>query len=239
MGAAGGDEQERARIRSVYRSYEASAAKQRAWSADNPGNRAMVQEMRSELMASLEATGNFPRDGRVLLDIGCGWGHLLGWLRERGAESDCLRGIDLLPDQVEAARQHLEGVPIDVADARALPLPPDSVNAVVMCTVLSSVVSADDRRRMAGEVERVLRRGGVFLCYDLRYTNPLNRNMRPVGRREIERLFPGSSVRRRSLTLLPPLARRLGGATDLLYGRLAAIAPLRTHTLAVVRPRSA
>ncbi len=232
-----GDEPERARIRRVYRTYEASPARRRAWNAANPGNRRIVDELYELVRASLIATDSFPCDGHVLLDVGCGYGSLLGWLRAHGASTDCLRGVDLVTDRVASARRRVEGVTFDIADARALPVPSGSVSALVLSTILSSVLGRDDRCRVAAEAIRVLRSDGVILCYDLRYASPRNRRVRRIGRGELTRLFPGALIETRSVTLLPPLARRLGRATEALYGPLEAMPPLRTHLLAVVRPQ--
>jgi glycosyltransferase involved in cell wall biosynthesis/SAM-dependent methyltransferase len=233
----GGDERERVRVRNVYRSYEASTARKRAWSGANPGNRRIIGALYEEIRSSLIATNNFPGDGRVLLDVGCGYGDLLGWLVLHGASTDSLRGVDLLEERVAAARERVAGVTFQVADARQLPLPSESVDAVVMSTVLSSVVGRENRTRVAAEAMRVVRGDGVVLSYDLRYSNPRNRRVRPVGRRELERLFPGARIDTRSLTLLPPLARSLGKATEALYGPLATLPALRSHLLAVVHPQ--
>jgi colanic acid biosynthesis glycosyl transferase WcaI len=231
-----GDERERERVRTVYRSYAASPSRRRAWSAANPGNQRIIASMYEEVRGRLMETSNFPDDGRVLLDVGCGYGDLLGWLRAQGAATECLRGVDLLANRVAAARERVPGVSFDVADARALPVASESVSALVLSTVLSSVIGRDDRRRVAAEAMRVLRRDGVILCYDVRYANPRNPSVRRVGSRELARLFPGAKIETRSITVLPPLARRLGRATDVLYEALAAIPAMRTHLLATVRP---
>jgi glycosyltransferase involved in cell wall biosynthesis/SAM-dependent methyltransferase len=231
-----GDEREHARIRRVYQSIETSQARRRAWSPTNPGNRRITAALYAAVREALAATGAFPSDGRVLLDVGCGYGDLLGWLSGAGADPSCLRGVDILEERVTAAQRRVAKVAFEAGDARALPYPPRSVDAVLLFTVLSSVLGRDDRRRVALEAIRVLRPGGVILCYDMRYRNPWNLTVRPIGRRELGRLFPRCVVETRSLTLLPPLARRLGRATEALYDPLSAVAPLRTHLLAVVRP---
>ena len=60
--------------------------------------------------------------------------------------------------------------------------------------------------------------------------------MQAIGRAELRRLFPGCSVQTASLTLVPQVARRLGPATDRLYGPLSAVPLLRTHLLATIQP---
>jgi ubiquinone/menaquinone biosynthesis C-methylase UbiE len=118
-----------------------------------------------------------------------------------------------------------------------LPVVGESVNAVVLSTVFSSIINRADRQRVAAEAIRVLRPGGVILSYDLRLWSPRNRQVRPIGRAELTRLFPKAAIKTYSMTLLPPLARRLGKATDALYGPLVAVPPLRTHLFTLVAPQ--
>ena len=113
------------------------------------------------------------------------------------------------------------------------------MDAVVFSTVLSSVIDPIDRARVAREALRVVRPRGAIVCYDARVPNPWNRQVRAISRAELGRLFPGCELEARSITLLPPLARRLGRATSLVYPKLASLAPLRTHAVAVIRPAHA
>ena len=126
-----GDEPERARVRRVYSSYEASPSRKRAWSGSNPGNQRIIGAFYEQVRTSLYESVSFPRDSRILLDIGCGYGDLLVSLLTQGASAECLYGIDLLPERVAAARERIAGVQFDVADARNLPFASESVDAIV------------------------------------------------------------------------------------------------------------
>jgi len=88
------------------------------------------------------------------------------------------------------------------------------------------------------EVRRVLMPGGTVLWYDFRYNNPWNPHVRGMTKRHIRQFFPGFEMHLRTITLLPPLARRLGRLTPVLYPLLAAIPPLRTHYLGLLLRRS-
>ena len=55
--------------------------------------------------------------------------------------------------------------------------------------------------------------------------------------REIGELFPEFCVRVQSLTVVPPLARRLGRAAEMFYPALARVEPLRTHLVGVLTRR--
>ena len=108
-------------------------------------------------------------------------------------------------------------------------------DVITLFTVFSSIFSANMRANVVREVSRVVRPGGVVLIYDFRLPSLVNRNTRPVSRREVRRWFKVSPAYAESLTLIPPLARRLGRLTDPWYGRLAALPPLRTHNLILIR----
>ncbi len=232
-GSLVGDEAEQARVKRTYAGYAASDRRRRAWSGENPGNQQTIGRMFEAVGAALRRHGRWPAEGRRLLDVGCGHGDLLRWLKDAGGEQGALMGVDLLPERVEAARAATPELRFEVADARELPLESESVDAVVLSTVLSSVIGAEDRARVAAEAMRVLRPGGLVLSYDIRYPSPRNRNVRAITRSELQRLFPAARLSAETMTLLPPLARRLGGSTGTLYGPLLAVRPLRTHLLAV------
>jgi SAM-dependent methyltransferase len=229
-------EPEPSRIARVYSAYETSGRAARSWSGENPGNRRIVADLYQRVEAGLQRFGAFPRPSQPLLDIGCGAGDLLAHLAARGVGADWLAGVELLEPRAGKARERVPGADVRVADARRLPFDDGAFSAVVLSTVLSSILDAGNRARVAGEALRVAGPDGIVICYDARSPNPFNREVRALGRRELGRLFPGRTVQTQSLTLLPPLARRLGRATGALYGPLLQVPFLRTHLLALVEP---
>src|SRR5260370_175243 len=88
---------------------------------------------------------------------------------------------------------------------------------------------------VAGEIQRVMRPGGGLLWYDFRYDSPSNPNVRGVGARRVRSLFPNLTGELIGLTLLPPLARRLGPLTPAAYPVLVTIPPLRSHLCGLLR----
>jgi hypothetical protein len=76
---------------------------------------------------------------------------------------------------------------------------------------------------------RVVLPGGGLLWYDFRYDNPSNPDVRGVPASRVQALFPGLEGRLYTLTLLPPLARRLGPLTRFGYPALAALPFARSH----------
>lgn len=230
-----GTDPELARIAAVYRSYDESAGRQAAWDPANAGNRAMAAELDEALVDVLDRAGAAPLGIGPVLDVGCGRGRLLGALLARGAPPGRLHGVDLLADRVADARVRYPGVDVRQGDGRVLPFGDRSMAAVVMCTVLSSVPDPAVRAGIVAEALRVLAPGGVLAVYDLRIRSVRNRAVRPVRPATLAALAPGCEVRARSITLAPPIARRLGRATGRLYPALAGVPGLRTHVLAEVR----
>jgi len=226
------------RIVETYRDYDSQGAVSR-WQPLNPGNRRIHQERRQAMREMLRAHGFEPLAGRKILEIGCGRGLVLSELLELGARPAQLYGIDLLIEHLESARRLHPEIRLQCANAECLPFPDAEFDLVVLFTVFSSILDDAAARNVAGEARRVLKAEGGVLWYDFRYGNPRNANVRGITKKRLGGFFPGFTPYLRTLTLLPPLARRLGAATQALYPMLAGFALLRTHYLGMLRPAGA
>lgn len=169
-----------------------------------------------------------------MLDIGCGHGGVLASLVDLGAPACNLYGIDLLPDRIEAARRAYPDICFACGNAEHLDFPDAYFDLVLLFTVFSSILDDGMAHNVAREACRVLKPGGAVLWYDFRYNNPWNPRVRGITRQQIHQLFPGLEMHLCTITLMPPLARRLGRLTPVLYPLLAAIPPLRTHYLGLL-----
>ena len=116
----------------------------------------------------------------------------------------------------------------------ALPFTTGSFDIVLAFSVFSFVLDDDLAWRMADEIGRVMRPGGALLCYVLLRANPWNRQTRALPRRAVGDLFSGFTVTVEPITVLPPLARRLGSATERAYPRLGRVRALTSHYLGVI-----
>ena len=126
------------------------------------------------------------------------------------------------------------------ANAEQLGFPDGAFDLVLLFTVFTSILDDRMARSVAREVERVLKPGGAVVWYDFRYDNPWNPNVRGMTKATIRSLFADFELKLQMVTLLPPLARRLGRATSILYPVLAAVPLLRTHYLGLlVKPKEA
>ena len=220
-------------VNRVYSGYARSRRKRRAWSADNPGNAAI----RGELLAHLlRIAGPEIAGGGSILDAGCGNGWWLRSLVEVGVEPGRLYGIDIQPERVAAAREAVPGAEIAVGDARHARFPGETFAVVLQLTLLSSLGSHTAIREALGEGMRVLAPGGVLLIYEPRVPNPLNRHTLLIRRSDLAAAGV-TPIEQVSLTVVPALARRLGGRTQERYERLARLPFLRTHRLVAYRKR--
>jgi len=99
-------------------------------------------------------------EGRAILEIGCGSGMGLAYLRQRAAR---VVGGDYTQALLDEARAHLERAPVARFDAQALPFPDASFDVVLM---LEMVYYIPDLDRALAEARRVLKPGGRFLCLE-------------------------------------------------------------------------
>jgi ubiquinone/menaquinone biosynthesis C-methylase UbiE len=187
----------------------------------------------------LHRAGVFPGYQSQCMEIGFGY---LGWLAhliQWGVPEKHLHGIELNTRRADRAREILPLADLRVGDAGNLPWEDGAFNLVVASTVLTSILSNETRRKVAGEIYRVLAPGGALLWYDFAVNNPRNQHVRRVNRSELRQLFPGLRGEIRSITLAPPLARFIAPKSVTLATLLEAIPWLRTHLIAVlVKPSS-
>jgi SAM-dependent methyltransferase len=205
------------------------------YALDRPANLFARHGQERALRWGLEGAGLLPLAGRRLLEVGCGDSGWLSLLETLGASRQSLAGIDLDEGRIERARERFPGADLRVGNAAELSWPDGHFDAVVQSTVFSSILDDDLQRQVAAEMARVLCPGGAVVWYDFFVNNPKNPNVRGVGRRRIQALFPGLALRSRRVTLAPPLARRLVPVSWTAATVLEALRFLNTHHLAVLR----
>jgi ubiquinone/menaquinone biosynthesis C-methylase UbiE len=119
---------------------------------------------------AVAASLNLP-SGAKLLDIGCGVGGPARLFAERfGCH---VTGVDLTPEFIALARSLTrrcglaDRADFVLADATDLPLPADAFDAAVQLHV---GMNLPDKRGVFTEVQRVLRKGGRFIVFDVMRT---------------------------------------------------------------------
>lgn len=222
-------QQEVERLKNVYQSYRERGVAHRLWSNKNSGNQAIRYERMRVLQRLLHSAGFMPLTERVILDVGCGDGSVLASLCAWGALPGNLYGIDLLPTNIEAAQKDYPNLWFQQSNAEELNFDDQTFDLVLFFTVFSSILDPSMARHMASEAQRVLKPGGAVAWYDFRYHNLFNTHTQPMTYEKIQTLFFDFAFHLRTVTLLPPLARRLGRLTPLLYSALCTLPFLRTH----------
>lgn len=223
---------EEQRIRSVYAARTDAAR----YSWFSRGQQLMLHGAARALLDALGRAGVSRLDETRVLEVGCGSGHWLRELVQWGVRPDHLVGIDLIDERLSAARARCAPhVQLAAASAAALPFADGAFDIVLQSTVLTSVLDASIRARIAAEMMRVLRPGGLVLWYDFLVDNPRNRDVRGVDRRELSRLFPDCELDVRRVTLAPPIARFLAPRMWTLAATLSAIPFLCTHYAGTLR----
>jgi SAM-dependent methyltransferase len=201
----------------------------------NPVQLQALQERERALAALLRRQGLQDTAALQAAELGCGGGQNLLTLLRLGFAPEHLRGVELLPERLAAARALLPpAVQLLAGDARTAAIEPASQHLVLLATVLSSVLDDALQQQLADTAWRWLRPGGWLLCYDFAFDNPANPDVRGVPVRRLRQLWPQAVAEDlRRLTLAPPLARRLPAA---LIAPVNACLPwLRTHRLIALR----
>ena len=222
------------RLKLVYQDYGERGWGQTKWSVTNRGNQAIQQERERKLELLLQRAGFFPLGQRRILDVGCGTGETLARFEAWGARRDNLFGVDLLADRIRNAKESFPEMTFQEANAEALPFANGYFDLVTVFTVFTSILDPQMARNVSREIHRVLRSGGAVVWYDFRMNNPFNPHVRGISRKGIRNLFPEFRSRLVSITLIPPLARRWGFLTDLLYPCFAMLPFLRSHYLGLL-----
>lgn len=200
-----------------------------------PGNLLMVQERERFLTSLLRKAGWENLEELHAFEAGCSTGYNLRQLVQWGARPEHVAGMDLNPDAVNYCISRSKDIRVHLGSADAVPEPDGAFDLSIAFTLFSSVPDDTIAAGIARELMRVTRPGGLILVYDMRRKNPRNPNVHPIRRDDLHRWFPGCKMRARHITLAPPVARRLGGIGSWLYGPLAALPFLRTHTMTVIR----
>ena len=187
------------------------------------------QERQEVLLRFFRDIGLNSLQGLRILDVGCGsGGHLRRMVDYRAEPENCF-GIDACGKSIAAAREREPGITFLEGSAAELPFADAYFDLAFQFTVFTSVLDDSVRRKIAAEIQRVLRRGGYFIWYDFAYSNPKNPNVRGIGKKEVKDLLADFQLTFRKATLAPPIGRAVVRVFPSLYRILGAIPLLRTH----------
>jgi ubiquinone/menaquinone biosynthesis C-methylase UbiE len=202
---------------------------------DDPAYQFLMQGLERR-MAALIATLPRASLGGPVLEIGCGTGHWLRAFAKWGVGGGLVTGLDLLPERLRESRTlgstqaHLV-----CGSASDLPFATGSISLALQSMVFSSIPDRLLRETAAREVLRILSPEGCLIWYDFFVRRPGNRDVCPMPRREVARLFPSCRVQLHRVTLAPPITRALARHSKSACHLLERIPFLRTHFLGTIR----
>lgn len=227
------DQAELDRIRSVYEKYARDAGKQGAW-ADGTAHRFQLERKWARIREGLRREALVPSECRIL-DLGVFIGTDCPSLLQAGFRPEALIATDLNERSVRSARAKYRWLRALAGDGTKLPFRDEAFDVVYQSTMISSVLDASRRVAILKEAGRVLRSGGVFISYDMRYPNPWNRHTRPLGLAELRNAFAGWILSTESLTGIPQIIRPLSKVSLPLCRLVEAVPIFRSHLLAFAR----
>lgn len=220
------------RVRQVYQHREKEAVSGRGAPLDLY-ERCAIHEREELLVRIFSEQGVKTLAGLRILDVGCGSGALLRHLCDFGADPKRCFGIDVIYKRVQTARRLGPNLGIALASGAQLPFEDETFDIVLQFSVFTSVLAPQLRQAIAGEMLRLLRRGGRLIWYDFVYNNPKNPDVRGIGRKEIRQLLAGCHLRFWRVTLAPPIGRLAVRFSPFLYRVLSELRLFRTHYLCV------
>lgn len=229
------------RVRSVFAARDRSRETQSRWQLSNPACLHFVQERERLLLALLLRHGfNADRLERAdVLSLGCGSGLELLDLVRYGAMPGRLVGLDLTRERLQRAKARNPAIALIEANAADVPFRAASFDLAFQFTLFTSVLESETRRRIAGEILRVLRPEGMIVWYDFWPDNPRNPDVRGIRAAEIRSLFPECTYDLHALTLPPPISRWLVPRSRLLADLMSRVPLLKSFYLVGIRKRHA
>lgn len=248
---------ERSRVRGEYADRDSSPINQR-YVFTNPAFMYHMQERERSILLGL-SKANVDLNHMRVLEIGCGTGHILQRFLEFGIKQGV--GIDLMEHRLKSAVINYPNIGFMLGDGAEIPCRDEMFDLVMQFMCLSSVLDNSVRHRIAKEMWRVLRPGGIVLSYDLRtipkvgafstkvfqylsasWKKGNSRDTarskatptRPLDAIELQNLFDGRVLKLDAVSLQFDLAGTV--KTSFLLTTLLSMVPcLRTHYLAIIR----
>ena len=223
------------RIEAAYARRDAEALEHR-YSDFQIANLLRVQEFERRLLRRLPSKANTSLEEQKILEVGCGTGYWIRKFIQWGARPGNLAGVDLLTARIQMARELCpSAVTLDCREASRLDFENGSFDIVFQATVFTSILDIEMKAAVAREMLRVLKQDGVIIWYDFFVNNPRNPDVRGIGKRELQQLFPGCRIHCERITLAPPLGRLLARFSSLAYGVASGLRILSTHYLASIQ----
>ncbi|MFH2018472.1 MAG: methyltransferase domain-containing protein [bacterium] len=112
------------------------------------------------LRQALFALKNLQENSKIL-EVGCGAGQFVRAIKKTLPDAQCL-GCDVSRRAVEEANKLNDGVEYTVSESARLPFADSSLDAVLVFDVLEHAQDVDG---LLAEINRVLKKDGIFYCF--------------------------------------------------------------------------
>jgi len=170
-----------------------------------------------------------------ILDVGFGNGSDLLTLIKYGFSIKNIYGVEVLHERFEKVKEILPAANLTLINGFSLPYTDNSMDLIIQSTVFSSILDLNSRKQLATEMYRVLKTGGKIFSYDMRISNPWNKNVIKIDKNEIKQLFPAAEASFYTLTLNPVIARRIANYSIVLCEIFDKIPTLCSHYYTVIQ----
>ncbi len=152
-----------------------------------------------------------------------------------GALRETPYGFDSPPRRIEEAQRLYPGMSFTCENAEILSYPNEFFDIITQSTVFTSILDSRMKKRMAVEMVRVLKIGGIIIWHDYRFDNPLNKDVKGIRKKEIIELFDHCHFSFKLMNLNPFIARPLSQLSWKLCELFEKITFLRTHWLVTIK----
>jgi ubiquinone/menaquinone biosynthesis C-methylase UbiE len=145
-------------------------------------------ESRKELWPEFEELKKYIKDGKKILDLGCGNGRLFQLFKDKNIE---YLGVDSSEKLIEKAREKY-GDYFKVADILELPFSDNHFDSIWTIAVFHHIPSEQLRFKALKEIKRVLKKNGkvIMICWNLWQPNYL----KVLLKFTLIKLFKGSKL---------------------------------------------
>lgn len=174
---------------------------------------------------------------KKILDVGCGGGEVLSYFLKDNVLPENLYGIDILFERIKKAIRSYPHMHFTCGNAEELPYPDEYFDIITQSTMFTSILNKNIKKKIGLEMLRVLRADGIIIWHDYRFDNPLNSDVKGIGKREIKNLFPDCQFNFKVINLNPFIARPLIKISQTMCEILEKISFLRTHWLVTIRKK--
>ncbi len=124
-----------------------------------------------------------------ILDMGCGYGHVLRWLIQVGALPENCSGIDLIDYRIKKAKLLNPNIDYLIEGAESLSSADKSFDLVCCFTLFSSILDKAMQEKIVREINRILKPGGYILWYDMFRKYPRNADLAGINKKYLKKLF--------------------------------------------------